>query len=60
AYAPLFWGLAVAGGGLLPLALVLAAPTVAAAVTAAALLALAGGFAWEYIWVEAGQSVPLS
>ena len=23
-------------------------------------LALAGGFAWEYIWVEAGQSVPLS
>jgi hypothetical protein len=31
------------------------------AVTAlAALLALAGGAAWEYIWVEAGQSVPLS
>ena len=27
---------------------------------AAALLALAGGAAWEYIWVEAGQSVPLS
>jgi hypothetical protein len=26
----------------------------------AALLALAGGAAWEYIWVEAGQSVPLS
>ena len=25
----------------------------------AALLALAGGAAWEYIWVEAGQSVPL-
>ena len=25
-----------------------------------ALLALAGGAAWEYIWVEAGQSVPLS
>ena len=23
-------------------------------------LALAGSFAWEYIWVEAGQSVPLS
>jgi len=23
-------------------------------------LALAGGAAWEYIWVEAGQSVPLS
>jgi hypothetical protein len=26
----------------------------------AAVLALAGGAAWEYIWVEAGQSVPLS
>jgi hypothetical protein len=26
----------------------------------AALLALAGGATWEYIWVEAGQSVPLS
>jgi hypothetical protein len=25
-----------------------------------AVLALAGTFAWEYIWVEAGQSVPLS
>jgi hypothetical protein len=25
-----------------------------------AILALAGSFAWEYIWVEAGQSVPLS
>ena len=25
-----------------------------------AILAIAGGFAWEYIWVEAGQSVPLS
>ena len=26
----------------------------------AAVLALAGSFAWEYVWVEAGQSVPLS
>mgnify|MGYP003333980982 CR=1 FL=1 len=25
-----------------------------------ALTALVGGFVWEYIWVEAGQSVPLS
>jgi len=25
-----------------------------------ATLALGGSFAWEYIWVEAGQSVPLS
>jgi Fe-S-cluster-containing dehydrogenase component/formate-dependent nitrite reductase membrane component NrfD len=60
AYAPLFWGLGIAGGGLLPLALVLAAPAATAATTIAAVLALAGGFAWEYIWVEAGQSVPLS
>jgi hypothetical protein len=30
------------------------------AVALAAGLALAGSFAWEYIWVEAGQSVPLS
>jgi Fe-S-cluster-containing dehydrogenase component/formate-dependent nitrite reductase membrane component NrfD len=59
-YARLFWGLAVVGGGLLPLALLLASPSLAAATTVAAVLALAGGFAWEYIWVEAGQSVPLS
>ena len=32
----------------------------AAVALAAALLALAGSVAWEYIWVEAGQSVPLS
>jgi Fe-S-cluster-containing dehydrogenase component/formate-dependent nitrite reductase membrane component NrfD len=31
-----------------------------AAIAVAALLALGGSFAWEYIWVEAGQSVPLS
>ena len=31
-----------------------------AAVAIAAGLALAGSFAWDYIWVEAGQSVPLS
>jgi Ni/Fe-hydrogenase subunit HybB-like protein len=62
AYAPLFWGVAIAGGGLLPLAAIVAAgpsgPT--AVIIGASLLALAGGAAWEYIWVEAGQSVPLS
>ena len=62
AYARLFWGGAIVGGGLLPLAVLL---TVGAGASAAltclvALLALAGGAAWEYIWVEAGQSVPLS
>jgi len=30
------------------------------ALAAAAVMALVGSFAWEYIWVEAGQSVPLS
>jgi Fe-S-cluster-containing dehydrogenase component/formate-dependent nitrite reductase membrane component NrfD len=38
---------ALAGGTLIALAF-------------AAVLALAGSFAWEYVWVEAGQSVPLS
>jgi formate-dependent nitrite reductase membrane component NrfD/ferredoxin len=59
-YAPLFWGLAIAAGGVVPLALLLSASAAAGVTTAAAMLALAGGFAWEYIWVEAGQSVPLS
>jgi Fe-S-cluster-containing dehydrogenase component/formate-dependent nitrite reductase membrane component NrfD len=61
AYAPLFWGAAVIGGGLVPLVLLSVAGTSLAPITlAAAVLALAGGAAWEYIWVEAGQSVPLS
>jgi Fe-S-cluster-containing dehydrogenase component/formate-dependent nitrite reductase membrane component NrfD len=61
AYARLFWGGAVLGGGLIPLALLALAGTSVAPITlASALLALAGGAAWEYIWVEAGQSVPLS
>lgn len=61
-YASLFWGVAVAAGTLVPLALLLivGATTSAAITTIVALLALAGGAAWEYIWVEAGQSVPLS
>jgi len=62
AYAPLFWGVAIVGGGIVPLAAIVAmgpsAPAAATIVTS--LLALAGGAAWEYIWVEAGQSVPLS
>ena len=62
AYSRLFWGAAIVGGGLLPVAILLAVgSTGSPALTAlAALLALAGGAAWEYIWVEAGQSVPLS
>jgi formate-dependent nitrite reductase membrane component NrfD len=61
-YAPLFWGVAVTGGGLLPLIALLALGGAAheAVIAAIAVLALAGSAAWEYIWVEAGQSVPLS
>jgi len=62
AYSRLFWGVAIVGGGVLPALMLLAlGATSSPAMTAvAALLALAGGAAWEYIWVEAGQSVPLS
>jgi Fe-S-cluster-containing dehydrogenase component/formate-dependent nitrite reductase membrane component NrfD len=59
AYARLFWGAAVLAGGVLP-ALILALDAPAAVASLAALLAVAGSTAWEYIWVEAGQSVPLS
>ena len=61
-YASLFWGVAIAAGALVPLALLLVvgAATSAGVTAMIALLALAGGAAWEYIWVEAGQSVPLS
>jgi formate-dependent nitrite reductase membrane component NrfD len=64
AYARLFWGGAIAAGGVLPLILFgagqLAASPSTAMVPSAAVLALAGGAAWDYVWVEAGQSVPLS
>ena len=61
-YAPLFWGGAVIAGGIVPLVLLLTigiawSPLAAVFVS---VLALVGGAAWEYIWVEAGQSVPLS
>jgi formate-dependent nitrite reductase membrane component NrfD len=53
-FAPLFWGGAVTCG-------FLAIGSVVMHVTPlAAVLGLAGTFAWEYVWVEAGQSVPLS
>ena len=63
AYAPLFWGVAIAAGGVLPLAALVALGRRRARGGHARprrVLALAGGAAWEYIWVEAGQSVPLS
>jgi formate-dependent nitrite reductase membrane component NrfD len=60
AYARLFWGGAIVAGGLIPIALLLTIGASAGLTSVAALLALAGGAAWEYIWVEAGQAVPLS
>lgn len=59
AFARLFWGgaIGVAAASIVVAALFLQAPGGPAS---AAILALAGSFAWEYIWVEAGQSVPLS
>jgi hypothetical protein len=61
-YSRLFWGGAILAGGVLPVILLLAVgATYSLALTSiVALLTLMGGAAWEYIWVEAGQSVPLS
>ncbi len=61
-YAPLFWGGAVVAGGVVPLAGILAFGVLDSLtiVVSISVLALAGSAAWEYIWVEAGQSVPLS
>jgi hypothetical protein len=59
-YSRLFWGVAIAAGGVLPLLLVFATAALPFSLVIASVLALAGSAAWEYIWVEAGQSVPLS
>jgi Fe-S-cluster-containing dehydrogenase component/formate-dependent nitrite reductase membrane component NrfD len=67
AYAPIFWAMVMGAGGVLPLAIIVLlfaqvrSETGVVTLTALmAVLALAGSAAWEYIWVEAGQSVPLS
>ena len=62
AYSRLFWGGAIVGGGVVPVVMLLTLGASFSPVVGilAALLALGGGAAWEYIWVEAGQSVPLS
>jgi len=52
-----FWGGVVIAGIAAPLALVIAAP---AAAPAAAVLALAGLWIYEHVWIKAGQAVPLS
>ena len=58
AFARLFWGGAITvAAASIVIALF---STIPGGPALAAVLALAGSFAWEYIWVEAGQSVPLS
>jgi formate-dependent nitrite reductase membrane component NrfD len=60
-FARVFWGGAIACALVsVVVALAGAFPPAPLALAAAALLALGGSFAWEYVWVEAGQSVPLS
>ncbi len=63
AYARLFWVGALGLGGLAPLALFAVAATTGFSMTILipmAVVTLAGSLAWEYIWVEAGQCVPIS
>jgi formate-dependent nitrite reductase membrane component NrfD len=59
AFAKLFWGGAIAAAVVSIVAAALV-PQLPGGPLAAAILALGGSFAWEYVWVEAGQSVPLS
>ncbi|MSO49409.1 MAG: 4Fe-4S dicluster domain-containing protein [Acidobacteria bacterium] len=63
AYARMFWVGALGLGGLAPLALFAVAATTGFSMTTLipmAVVTLAGSLAWEYIWVEAGQCVPIS
>ena len=63
AYRRHFWIGALGLGGVAPLALVWLASAAGFSLVflvPAALLALAGSLAWGYVWVEAGQSVPIS
>jgi hypothetical protein len=52
----------VTAGVIAPIVLLVAAASLGASAvsTLAALLALAGLWLWEDVWVKAGQSVPLS
>jgi formate-dependent nitrite reductase membrane component NrfD len=62
-FSRLFWWGALGLGGVAPLVLIAVTGSMGfppAALVVTALVALAGGLAWEYIWVEAGQSVPNS
>jgi hypothetical protein len=52
-----FWGLAVVVGVLVPFVAIVSLP---GGMVIGALLALAGLWVYEDIWVKAGQSIPLS
>ncbi|HET9010446.1 MAG TPA: NrfD/PsrC family molybdoenzyme membrane anchor subunit, partial [Gemmatimonadaceae bacterium] len=58
-YARLFWFGAIAAAAAVIVFTALSTH-VPIALAASAVLALASSFAWEYVWVEAGQCVPLS
>jgi archaellum biogenesis protein FlaJ (TadC family) len=60
AYARVYWIGAVIGGAVLPLAIAAIAWSTPVVAVVAAGLALVGTFAWQYVWTEAGQSVPNS
>jgi hypothetical protein len=56
-FATRFWCGVIAGGTLLPIALIAIGP---AAAVPGAILALVGLWIWEDTWIRAGQSIPLS
>jgi molybdopterin-containing oxidoreductase family membrane subunit len=58
-HSALFWLGQVVAGGLLPIALLLAAPRSRRAVAAAALLVALGGLAQMYVTIIGGQAYPL-
>jgi hypothetical protein len=56
----MFWGAAIAAGGVLPILLLLIKPASGLVAAIASLLALGGLLAFEWCFVMAGQSVPNS
>ena len=63
AYRRVFWIGACGLGGLVPVLVVWLAASIGFPIlllVAAAVCALAGSLAWEYVWVDAGQAVPNS